>query len=597
MHVGLTPVSNYTARSGSYPLPATLKVFGDTPNLPGLRSRAVVDPAKANLRCSISSRLAREGYTLIVSKQGLELEGGSPAGLFYGLHTLMGLMKQHGQQLPACRIDDAPVLKRRGLYLDCSRGKVPTLDALKALVQRMASWKMNELQLYIENTFAFKKHPGMHRSFSPFSAKDLAELQACCKQHFIELVPSLSSFGHFERTLSLKKYQHLGEQPGLWGYPGGTTLDCSDPEALELMAELYDEFLPCFDSPWFNACCDETWELGKGKNAARVKRRGVGPVYLDFIKKLRRLSKQHGKQLHIWSDIVLNHPACIPQVPKDIVMLNWDYYPQGLRIAQSKKFQEAGLAWIACPGSSGWRSHGARLDHSLPNVRKFALEAKRSGADGLLMTDWGDYGHRNTLGVSLSSIAFAAVQAWAPGKTPMKGFLERFASHEFPDQAKSVTRRLELLGGVENRVGYSVPFQSFTTGLMGDDLHHGLIPPRSPVYQPVPFRKDWIAEADEKALPAMIGDLKRLSSLTLKGDAWTRDFLDDLNLAVEMDRVACERIRFALGRRAGKAQNPKTLRSDYRAMIHHFENNWLRRNRTSRLEDNLKLLRAGLEEL
>ena len=51
-------------------------------------------------------------------------------------------------------IDDYPDLKLRGVMLDISRSKVPTLSTLKKLVDKFATLKLNHLELYVEG-FSF----------------------------------------------------------------------------------------------------------------------------------------------------------------------------------------------------------------------------------------------------------------------------------------------------------------------------------------------------------------------------------------------------------------------------------------------------------
>ena len=56
------------------------------------------------------------------------------------------------------RILDYPDFPNRGFMLDVSRDKVPQLETLFWLVDLMASFKMNQLQLYMEHTFAYSDH-------------------------------------------------------------------------------------------------------------------------------------------------------------------------------------------------------------------------------------------------------------------------------------------------------------------------------------------------------------------------------------------------------------------------------------------------------
>jgi hypothetical protein len=172
---------------------------------------------------------SEEAYRLRVGTKGVEIFSGGDAGAYYALQTLRELVTIHGGRLPACAIEDGPDFPRRGVYHDCSRGKVPTLETLKALVERLARWKINELQLYVENVFRFKRHADIGRGYSPFTAEEILDLQEHCRKHHVRLVGSLATLGHMEKILSLPAYRTLAELPGFRGYAGGTTLCPDDP--------------------------------------------------------------------------------------------------------------------------------------------------------------------------------------------------------------------------------------------------------------------------------------------------------------------------------------------------------------------------------
>ena len=65
------------------------------------------------------------------------------------------MARLHNGRLPAGTVRDHPDLAVRGVMVDISRDKVPTMDSLKALIDRLASLKMNQVQLYSEHTFAY----------------------------------------------------------------------------------------------------------------------------------------------------------------------------------------------------------------------------------------------------------------------------------------------------------------------------------------------------------------------------------------------------------------------------------------------------------
>jgi hypothetical protein len=474
------------------------------------------------------------------------------------------------------------------------------METLIELIHQLGAWKMNELQLYVENVFTFRRHPAISRGFSPFTPEEMLTLQEECRLNQIRFVPSLSSFGHFERTLSLPAYTPLGEKPGNWGLPGGTTLCPTDRRSIALVRDLYEEFLPLFDAVDFNACCDETWDLGKGRSQRAATRKGIGQVYLEFILKLHTLCDRHGKRMNIWGDIVLHYPEILPQLPRDLVMLNWDYAPQGKRMLQTSAFARAELPVMICPGTHGWGSHGSRLTDAFPNVSNFAVHGRRQGAEGMLMTDWGDWGHRNPLGVSLPAYAWAAANAWGrPAEA--NAFLDIYCKRTAGVDPQSFQQVIRTLGSVEQKVGTHLPYYSMNESLLPSKNRLVEFSPRSPLFVPGPFHRDNIAKADSLNLAEVLEELESLPRLKASAGSsrFQRFTVDDLNLSVHMERTACSRIKIGQALRSGKAvpsRERKRLLSDLQTLGRRFEKNWLQRNRPSRLADNLRLFEAAQRE-
>ena len=114
--------------------------------------RNAFDPA--SLRIYRDRRIVNhEAYRINITQDRIEVYAGADAGAYYALQTLRDLVAIYGTVLPVCTIEDKPDFRRRGIYHDCSRGKVPKLHTLKELVVWLAHWKINELQLYVENVF------------------------------------------------------------------------------------------------------------------------------------------------------------------------------------------------------------------------------------------------------------------------------------------------------------------------------------------------------------------------------------------------------------------------------------------------------------
>ncbi len=309
----------------------------------------------------------------------------------------------------------------RSYMLDISRDKVPSMGTLKQLVEILEKFNYNQLQLYTEHTFAYSKHEAVWKDASPMTAQEIRELDLFCAMHGIDLVPNQNSFGHLERWLVKPEYNHLAELPrGGAPLPWGgfkkdpTTLCPTDPASLEFLAGLYDELLPNFESRLFNIGCDETFDLlGEGRSAAAVKEKGEGRVYLDFLLKVADIVRKRGKRPMFWGDVILRHPELVPELPKDLIALDWGYEGNHPFMDEAAKFAAAGLDFYVCPGTSSWNSLAGRVE----NMRENMIAAERAGhlhgAKGFMVTDWGDGGHWQPLAASLPGLILGGNLAYS----------------------------------------------------------------------------------------------------------------------------------------------------------------------------------------
>ncbi len=359
-----------------------------------------------------------DSYSLIVNEDGIEIRGRDGEGLFNGIQTLRQLLRNHAPAVPCLEIYDSPKFKSRGFYHDITRGKVPTLDTLMELADRLSFYKLNQLQLYIEHSFAFRGHSEIWLDSDPITAEEILRLDEYCKSRHIELVPSLSTFGHLFHALSSESFRHLNEFETLPDIPfmwtermAHYTLDALNPASIDFVKGMLDEFMPLFTSDKFNICCDETFDLGNGRNREAAQAIGKGRLYLDFAKKIADYVRGHGKTVMMWGDILLKHPEAVKDVPEDIIILNWDYSPdvsdEGVRLIAN-----TGLRQYVCPGVQGWNRLINDMDTGTANIKAMVSHGAAFGAEGVLNTDWGDFGHVNLLANSIPGVLYGAGLSW-----------------------------------------------------------------------------------------------------------------------------------------------------------------------------------------
>ncbi|MGJ3239403.1 MAG: beta-N-acetylhexosaminidase [Anaerolineae bacterium] len=441
--------------------------------------------------------LPDQAYRLTIAETGIALYG-QDAGLFYGVCTLAQLLVQYGRDLPLLTIDDAPDYPSRGVMLDISRDKVPTLETLMMLVDELASLKINQLQLYIEHTYAYRGHEQVWALASPMTADDILTLDAYCRERYVELVPNQNSLGHVERWLKFPRYLPLAEKPEgfvpSWGGPhrSASTLNPLDDGSLALMRSLYDQYLPQFTSKQFNVGCDEPWELGQGKSQSEVEARG-GRVYLDWLLKLYEDVSGRGYRMMFWGDIITHYPELVTELPDDVIVMEWGYEADHAFDEHGALFAQSGKPFYVCPGTSSWNTLIGRTTNALGNLESAALNGLKHGAVGYLNTDWGDNGHMQPLPVSYLGFAYGAGVSWHHANNHDLDLAQALSHFVFRDEAGVMGQLAYDFGNAylelpwdKNFNGHllaylaQVPYQrdharqqdGFREVISADDLHH-----------------------------------------------------------------------------------------------------------------------------
>jgi hypothetical protein len=334
--------------------------------------------------------------------------------------------------------------------IDVSRDRVLTLDSLKERVDHLAGWKINQIQLYTEHTFAYRGHDEVWRDADPYTPEDLRALDAHCRSRGVELVANQNTLGHFERWLRHQRYRPLAIAPDGFDWVFGIrrpplTLDPAKPGAFELVSDLLDQLVPVVASDRVHIGLDEPWELASD-------RRGE---WVEWLRRLRDLPVLAGKELLVWGDVLAIHPDLLSTLPTGVTVCEWGYednHPFDERAAQ---LAASGVPFWVCPGTSSWLSVSGRLDNMIGNVTSAAAAGRAHGAAGLLVTDWGDMGHHQQPPASEAGFAVSAALAWS-GQAHRDLDAEAVAwlldVHRFDDPAGETGHAAVRLGQVHRMV-------------------------------------------------------------------------------------------------------------------------------------------------
>jgi hexosaminidase len=401
-----------------------------------------------------------EGYALTIDRTGVRVAYRETGGLRAAGATLRQLLREYGRQLPCLKIRDWPDFARRGVMLDISRGRVPKLETLLDLVERLADFKINEFQLYTEHTFAYRNYKSVWQSWGALTATEIRTLDQRCRELGIDLVPNQNSFGHLRYFLAHPKVKKLAEVSAPYEGSTGdflrfpTTLAPNNPSTIKFIRELYDELLPNFTSQFLNVGCDETWDLGRGQNQKLCERRGKGRVYVDFLKQIQREVSQRGRTMMFWGDIILNHPELIESLPENVIALNWGYEANHPFEKEAATFAKSKVPFYVCPGTATWMTLLGRHDTAFANLRLAAAAGRKHGALGYLNTDWGDGGHPQSLAVSWPLYVIGAAHSWCSKSFDEKLLTPVLSRDVYEDPTQNVAKAAIALGLAHRKFDY-----------------------------------------------------------------------------------------------------------------------------------------------
>ncbi len=528
-------------------------------------------------------------YRLTISGKGIEIEGAGPGELFSAIQTLRQILMQCDGSVPCCTIDDWADYPVRGVMLDISRDRVPTMETLFGLIDMWALLKLNQLQLYMEHTFAYPGHEKVWKDASPITPGEIRQLDRYCAQRGIELVPNQNSFGHMERWLMHEEYQHLAEMPGgftdPWGVfrPASSTLAPSAPGTLAFLGELYDQLLPCFSSSFFNIGGDEPWELGQGRSAAACKRLGLERVYVDFLLELHGLVRSRGKRMMVWADILMKYPAMVDELPEDIILMEWGYEGDHPFESECERLASVKNDYYLCTGTSAWNTLGGRWPNTVENIGRAARIGLENGAGGFYITEWGDNGHLQQHPVPMPGYFYAAAAAWnveGADSFDMTRALSRFAFGSADESAAGALMLLEELGGVS---GIKMHNASLPWAVLTDHL--------------APYYRDAVETAAAAGYnfsgeEALLDRADLLLDEAEAAEAAPEEIIEELRFTSAIIRFACR-----LGREKDNPGARSGLRETLLCLIAEYRRIWNKRSRPGGLNESAGRLEALADKL
>jgi len=312
--------------------------------------------------------IGKEGYTLVSSTNGVVITANAPAGLFYGIQTLLQLLPKEIESktavnvpwtIPSVKITDYPRFGWRGLMLDVSRNFF-TKEEVKQYIDQLARYKFNTLHWHLTDDNGWrveiKSLPKLTQvgawrvaRFGQFGERtapkageaatvggfytqaDIKEIIKYAQDRNVTILPEIDVPGHSMSAiasypeLSCTKDTSTKVNPGSsfseW-YDNGTfkmkidnTLNPSDEKVYVFLDKVFTELAALFPNPYIHVGGDECykgiWTKDAGCQALMKKMNMTHPEELQayFMKRVETILKSKGKKLIGWDEILEGNPA------------------------------------------------------------------------------------------------------------------------------------------------------------------------------------------------------------------------------------------------------------------------------------------------
>lgn len=399
-----------------------------------------------------------EGYLLRISKNGIELKAHTAKGIFYAAMSLIQMLEKAEESLPCVEIIDWTDMKMRGVSDDISRGQVSNLENFKKIISHIARYKMNTYMLYMEDMLEFEKYPTIGKNRGALTKSEVKEIIAFAKKNFVEVIPIFQTLGHYENILSQEEFLKYAE------FPGAASLNVSNDSTYFFLEDLLKEVFELFPSEYFHMGADESWDVGLGASKKLVEQTNIAIVHANHYKKVYDICKKYDKKVMMYGDILLDYPEILSLLPKDIIIVDWqyraeEYYPS------TKKIRDAGFEYLVSPTAWNFTSTFPVNINSLPNIKYIIKSGLENESLGMINSNWGDYGAESIKEQILYNYAWSAQCSWDYAQSDLGKFSQDYFYDFFGIEDRRLLNIYETLSNPLNQMTWNEvwrhPFLNF----------------------------------------------------------------------------------------------------------------------------------------
>jgi len=401
------------------------------------------------------SVLAEQAYRLSLDEKAVRIEANAEAGLFYGVQTLLQLVRRRENRLwlPAGEVTDWPDLQLRVIYWDDAH-HLERLDVLKNAVRQAAYFKINGFAIKLEGHFQHKSAPAMVEPYAMTPA-ELQELTNFALRYHVQIIPYLDGPAHVAFILKHPEYASLRE------FADSNYEFCAtNPDTYKLLFGMFDDLMEATKgSKYFILSTDEPYYVGMAKSpqcdeATRAHELGsVGKLLAEFITKTGNYLHDHGRTVVFWGEFPMV-PDDVPSLPSHMVngevhgnSFDDAFKSRGIRqlIYTSTQGEEPLFPnyYVLPPGRRLHPASGQGRVGGMFNQISFTAARQRSDLMGTVVAGWADAGlHPETFWLGYAA---GPAAAWHPASASPAELMNAFYDLFYGADGRDIGRLYQLM--------------------------------------------------------------------------------------------------------------------------------------------------------
>jgi hypothetical protein len=270
---------------------------------------------KGAVKTGDDPEIEKQGYSLKIAPGLIQITGNTDQGLFYGVQTLLQLLKSgpRGQLLlPVCSIEDWPRLQLRFLHWDTKHHQ-DRIETLKRYLDWSARFKINMIGFELEDKFEYPSNPIIGAP-GAFTTAELQEIVNYGLERFIQVVPQIQSPAHMAYVLKHPQFAHLRADGNNY------QSDMCDERTYQLIFQMYEDVIKATKGvDYFFVSTDEVYYAGIGdkcKKPYNPENRSL--QWVEFVRRARDYLAARGRRMLVWAEYPLL-PQHVRMLPPDII--------------------------------------------------------------------------------------------------------------------------------------------------------------------------------------------------------------------------------------------------------------------------------------